>query len=130
MTAGAMETQPAPPLTRAARALGLLTAEGASVALAIWFLAARGRLPIYVYSNTLSTGARKLVVATLFVGAVVAFGLGLRIARRAAGVDAVERIARRLAPLCLAAFAPLLLHWQLWTGPREMTFAVLASAFG
>ena len=25
---------------------------------------------------------------------------------------------------------PLLFHWQLWTGPRELTFAVLASAFG
>ena len=132
MTAGAMETQPAPPLTRAGRALGLLTAEGASVALALWFLAARGRLPVYVYSNTLPAGARKIAVATLFAGAVVAFGcgLGVWIARRAAGLDAVERIARRLAPLCLAAFAPLLLHWQLWTGPREMTFAVLASAFG
>src|SRR6476646_9588636 len=132
MTAGAIETQPAPPLTRAGRALGLLTAEGASVALAIWFLAARGRLPGYVYSNTLPAGARKFVVATLFAGAVVAFccGLGLWVARRAAGLDAVERIARRLAPLCLAAFVPLLLHWQLWTGPREMTFAVLASAFG
>ena len=53
MTAGAMETQPAPPLTRAGRALGLLTAEGASVALALWFLAARGRLPVYVYNLSL-----------------------------------------------------------------------------
>ena len=25
---------------------------------------------------------------------------------------------------------PLLFHWQLWTGPRELSFAVLASVFG
>ena len=56
--------------------------------------------------------------------------LAVWLARRAAGLDAVERVSRRLAPLCLAAFVPLLFHWQLWTGPRELTFAVLASAFG
>ena len=43
MAAGATETDSAPPLTRACRALGLLAAEGASVALAVWFLAAGGR---------------------------------------------------------------------------------------
>src|SRR5262249_5191029 len=32
--------------------------------------------------------------------------------------------------LCLAAFVPLLFHWQLWTGPREISFAALASMFG
>jgi uncharacterized membrane protein len=132
MTAGAIDTQPAPPLTRAWRALGLLAIEGASTALAIWFVASRGRLPVYVYSNTLPAGARRMVIAVIFAGAIVAYGcgLGLWAARRAAGLDAIEGAARRLAPLCLAAFAPLLLHWQLWTGPREMTFAVLAAAFG
>ena len=133
MTVGAMETQPAPPrLTRAARALGLLGAEGASVGLAIWFLAARDQLPAYVAVNSLLPGARKLVIAALFAGAIVAAGcgIGVWIARRAAGLDAIERVSRRLAPLCLAAFAPLLLHWQLWTAPRELTFAVLAAAFG
>ena len=114
----AMEPSQAPPLTRAGQALGLLTAEGASVALAIWFLLARRRLPVYVYSNTLPPETRRLVIAALLAGAVVAFGCGLAlwVARRGAGLDAIERIARRLAPLCLAAFAPLLLHWQLWTG--------------
>jgi uncharacterized membrane protein len=131
MSAGAIETQPAPPLTRAGRALGLLAAEGASIALALWFAGARGRLPSYVYNNTLPAGSRKLLVALLFAGALVAAGsgLGLWIARRAAGLDAVERVAHRLAPLCLAAFVPLLFHWQVWTGPRELSFAALAAAF-
>jgi len=132
MTVGAMETPPAPPLTRAARALGLLGAEGASVALAIWFLGARGNLPAYVAVNSLPPGARTLVIAALFAGALVAASCGASVwmARRDAGLDAIERVSRRLAPLCLAAFAPLLLHWQLWTAPRELTFAVLASVFG
>ena len=64
----------------------------------------------------------------MLVAVLAALAMWLR--RRAAGLDAVERAARRLAPLCLAAFVPLLFHWQLWTGPRELTFAVLASAFG
>jgi len=132
MSAGAIETQPAPPLTRAGRAIGLLAAEGASVALALWFLGARGRLPVYVYDNTLPAGSRKLAIGLLLGGALAAGGAGLVTwaARRAAGLEAIERVARRLAPLCLAAFVPLLFHWQLWTGPRELTFAVLASAFG
>ena len=132
MSAGAIETQPAPPLTRAGRALGFLAAEGASVALALWFLGARGRLPLYVYNNTLPASSRRLMVAVMFAGALVAAGcgLGVWIARRAAGLETVERVARRLAPLCLAAFVPLLFHWQLWTGPRELSFAALAAAFG
>jgi uncharacterized membrane protein len=132
MAAGATEPDTAPPLTRACRALGLLAAEGASVALAIWFLAARGRMPNYVYTNTLAPGPRKLVVAALEAGVLVAVlaTLAMWLRRRAAGLDALERASRRLAPLCLAAFVPLLFHWQLWTGPRELTFVVLASAFG
>src|SRR6476661_8931071 len=127
MTAGAIETEPAPtpPLTRAARALGLLAAEGASVALAAWFLGARARLPVYVYDNSLPPASRKLVIACLFAGALASggSGLGVWIARQAAGLDLIERVARRLAPLCLTAFVPLLFQWELWTGQREMSFA-------
>jgi len=132
MSSGAIEADFPPPLTRAARALGFLAAEGASVALALWFLGARNRLPVYVYNNTLPAGSRRLLVACMFAGALAAAGSGLGawIARRAAGLDLVDRVARRLAPLCLAAFVPLLFQWQLWTGPREMNFAVLASMFG
>ncbi|HEY7371112.1 MAG TPA: DUF2079 domain-containing protein [Polyangia bacterium] len=136
MTAGAIESEPtppaAPPLTRGARALGLLAAEGASVTLAAWFLGARARLPVYVYDNSLPPASRKLVVACLFAGVLAGAGsgLGVWIARRAAGLDLIERVARRLAPLCLTAFVPLLFQWQLWTGQREMSFAALAAAFG
>src|SRR6185369_15370422 len=103
-------------------------AEGASVALAFWFLAARSRLPVYVYNNTLSAGWRRSAVLALVAGAVLAKGWGgaMWMVRGAAGLDLIERVSRRLAPLCLAAFVPHLFHWQLWTGPREFAFAVLA----
>jgi uncharacterized membrane protein len=132
MSAGAIEPQPAPPLTRAGRAFGFLAAEGASVALAVFFVAARGRLPLYVYNNTLPAGWRKAMVAALLAGAIAGAGWGLVVwmRRRAAGLDVVEGVAHRLAPLCLAAFVPLLFHWQLWTGQREISFAALAAAFG
>jgi uncharacterized membrane protein len=132
MTAGAMEGQPAPPLTRAGRALGLLAGEGASVALALWFLGARGRLPVYVYNNTLPASSRRLAMVMVLAGAALAGagGLAVWVRRGAAGLDAIDRVARRLAPLCLAAFVPLLLHWQLWVDSREITFAALASVFG
>src|SRR5204863_1448914 len=131
MPAGAIETQPVPPLTRAARALGFLAAEGASVAIAVWFIAARSRLPVYVYNNSLPASWRRTVVGALLGGAVIAAGWGVShaITRRAGGLDRIENVSRRLAPLCLAAFVPLLFHWQLWTGPRELAFAVLASVF-
>ncbi len=61
-------------------------------------------------------------------GALLAAGAaaGVWIWRRAAGLDVIERASRRLAPLCLAAFVPLLFHWQLWAGgPRELTFLVM-----
>src|SRR5262245_4502064 len=132
MPPGAIETQPAPPLTRATRTFAFLAVEGASTALALWFLGARGRLPGYVYNNGLPAGSRKLAVAAMAAGTLIAVGsaAGVWITRRAAGLDLIERVAQRLAPLCLAAFVPLLFHWQLWTTPRDITFAALAAAFG
>src|SRR5262249_14842761 len=115
-------------------------------------------LPMYVYNNTLPPGSRKLMVACLVAGAIAAAGCGLGWSiifggtlrgshtpreglargnpalppadRPHAGLNAIERVSRRLAPLCLAAFVPLLFHWQLWTGAREISFAALASMFG
>src|SRR5262245_5697431 len=129
MTAGATETEATPPLTRAGRAVGLLAAEGGSVALALWFIGARGHLPSLVYNNTLPPASRKLAMAMLLAGAALAAGGGLVawVRRGAAGLDAIDRVARRLAPLCLAALVPLLFHWQLWTESRAITFAALAS---
>jgi uncharacterized membrane protein len=122
---------PPPPLTRACRTLGFLTAEGASVGLAVWFWRAADRLPGYVVSNTLMPHARKFVMGDLFGCAAVAAiaGLVVMLWRRAAGLDAAERVARRLAPLSLIGFVPLLFHWQLWYAGRELTFLAMVGGF-
>jgi uncharacterized membrane protein len=122
---------PAPTLTRAFQTLGLLAAEGGSAGLGVWFSRASERLPDYVISNTLLPHARKFVVGDLFGGAAVAMlaGLVVMLWRRPAGLDHAERIARRLAPLCLMGFLPLLFHWQLWYAGRELTFLVMVGGF-
>jgi uncharacterized membrane protein len=128
----AIERESQPPLTRAFRTLALLVTEGASLGLAAWFFRSSERLPGYLHANALSAAARKFVLINMFGGAVLAtaLGTGLWIWRHAAGLDLAERISRRLAPLCLIAFVPLMFHWQWWTGStRELTFLVMVGAF-
>jgi uncharacterized membrane protein len=120
------------PLTRASRALALLAVEAASTALAIWTVRMSDRMVGYVSANTLPPTARKFAIGNMMVGAAIAClaAVGLWIWRRAAGLDLIERISRRLAPMCLMAFLPLFFHWQLWVGGRELTFLLLVSAAG
>jgi len=120
-----------PVLTVAARSLGLLAGEAASVGLALWSIRAWDRLEAYVGANQISAAGRKFVllnmagaVAIAFVAAAVVLARG-----RQQGLDLVHRASRRLAPLLLAALTPLLLNWKLWVG-RELTFLLAASVFG
>jgi uncharacterized membrane protein len=124
-------TPEAPPLTRAFQALGLLATEGASLGFAGWCLRARDHLLAYVAGNSMPPAARKYVFGNLLAGAAAA-GLGGLVAilwRRLGGIALVERVARRLAPLCLVGLLPIFFHWQLWYGGRELTFIVMVSAF-
>jgi len=121
-----------PWLTRAARALGFLSAEGASLGLAGWCLRSADRLPAYVASNALAPHARKFVIGNLLAGAALAGLCGvvaLAWRRRLGGLDTVERVARRLAPLCLVGPLPLFFHWQIWYGGHELTFLAMVSVF-
>ena len=104
-----------PSLTRGARALGFLFGEGASVGLGLWVLRASERMAAYVRSNTLTPVGRKFVMLNMMGGAALFAGLGLALWmwRRAAGLEIVDRIARRCAPLCLFALVPMLFHWRL-----------------
>jgi uncharacterized membrane protein len=122
---------PVPPLTRAIRSLGFLAAEGASLAFAGWSLRARDNLVTYVSNNTLSPHARKFVIGNLLGGAAIAglCGLVVILWRRLGGLAAAERVARRLAPLCLIGPLPLFFRWQLWNGGRELTFLAMISVF-
>src|SRR5579863_6192631 len=122
---------PVPPLTRAIRSLAFLATEGASIAFAGWSLRAHDNLVTYVASNTLSPHARKFVVGNILGGAAIAglAGLVVILWRRLGGLAAAERVARRLAPLCLIGPLPLFFRWQLWYGGRELTFLAMISAF-
>ena len=124
-------TPGAPPLTRAVRALGLLTAEGASIGFAGWSLRARDHLLNYVANNSMPPSARKYVFGNMLAGAALTglVGLVAILWRRLGGLDLVERVARRLGPLCLAGALPIFFQWQLWYGGRELTFMVMVSAF-
>ena len=121
---------PLPSLTRAVRALALLATEGASLGFGGWCLRSRAHLLNYVGANTLPPHARKYVVGDMLGGAALAglIGLGLLLWRRVGGLGAVERAARRLAPLCLVGLLPLFVDWQLWYGGRELTFLVMVGA--
>jgi uncharacterized membrane protein len=122
---------PLPPLTRAIRALGFLAAEGGSIAFAGWCLRARDNLITYVSNNTLSPHARKFVIGNLLGGAALAglAGLVIILWRRLGGLAAAERVARRLAPLCLIGPVPLFFRWELWYSGRELTFLAMITVF-
>src|SRR4029077_14567843 len=95
-----------PALTVMSRSLALLAIEGSSVGLALWTFASSKRLLAYVTSNAISARGRSQAVLAMVVGALVAIGLGVAIVLRvrgAAGLEAVQRLARRCAPLALAA---------------------------
>ena len=121
---------PLPALTRAVRSLALLATEGASLGFGAWCLRSRTHLLNYVGANTLPPHARKYVVGDMLGGAAVAgvIGLALLLWRQLGGLAAVERAARRLAPLCLVGLLPLFVYWQLWYGGRELTFLVMLGA--
>jgi uncharacterized membrane protein len=121
---------PVPALTRAVRALALLATEGASVGFAGWGLRSRDHLLNYVVNNALPPHARKFVVGDMAGGAAVALLAGLVVLfwRRLGGLDASERAARRLAPLCLTGLLPFVFFWQLWNGGRELTFVAMVAA--
>lgn len=120
-----------PWLTRLARALGLGALEGASAALAAWTLAATRVLPAFARDNKLEhqLRTRELVCIALGVVASVLVAAIVFVRKRRAGLDAVERVFRRLAPLTLLGPATLLLDWRLWPG-REAVFYTLVLAVG
>ena len=122
---------PAPPLTRAVRALGFLALEGGSLGLGGWFLRARDRLLGYIASNSLPPRARKFVIGDIAAGAALLGLVGLIgiLWKRLGGLAAVERVARRLAPLSLIGLVPLFFDWQLWNQGRELTFLALVATF-
>ena len=126
-------TRPMAPLalTQAARALGLLAAIGASIAMAAWSLAAGPALADYVARNQIDPAARAALARLLVTGALAGAGAGaaLAAASREHGLAHAQRLSRRFSPLALAGLVPLLLRVEVWDG-RDLEFLVLAAMFG
>jgi uncharacterized membrane protein len=120
-----------PLLTVLGRSVGLLAAQGASFGLLAWEYHASDKLIAYTVSNAIVPRCRGHLLFSMAVGIGLAAMLatGLVLTRRARGLDLVNRVAHRGAPLCLVGLAPLLFNWELWVG-RDLTFLALASIFG
>ena len=118
-----------PPLAAACQGMVLLALEGLSLGLALAEVALWPRLPAYVGRNEIAPGARVALLVAMAAGAALFSARGAWLLRRdpsARGAYAVRALARRLAPLALAALAPLLCATWLWIG-RDLAFLALAS---
>jgi uncharacterized membrane protein len=131
-------TEDLPPLTLAARGLGLLFAEGLSWGFGVWAVLSRPVLLGYVGANDIEPRGRRILLEDMagaaFAGCTLAIAyllVSVKVRRRsfADGARRISDVGWRLAPTMLVGVVPLLLQWQLWPG-RELAFLVLASVFG
>jgi uncharacterized membrane protein len=107
---------------------GGLVLVGFSLGLCVWELWFADRLYDFVVMNgpSRARGVGAVVSALAGAGVVLLLSLVLLARRRLARAEAIERLSRRLSPLVLAAFLPLMFRWRLWQGDREVIFLLLA----
>jgi uncharacterized membrane protein len=121
---------PAPLLTTISRALILVGAVGASIGLAIGTELIKGPLDGYLTANTLGKKPRTVLLAIQLgsaVGAVAVAAVVAWLRRRNAATPArLSNAARRLAPMGVVGFLPLLFRWRAWEG-RDLAFLMLTS---
>ena len=105
-----------------------LTLVGFSLGLCVWELWFADQLYDFVVANgpSRTRGVSAVVTALAGAGVVLLLSLVLLARRRLANAEALERLSRRLSPLVLAAFLPLMFHWPFWQGSREVIFLLLA----
>ena len=123
-----------PPFAAACQGLALLALEGLSLGLALAEVALWPRLPAYVGRNEIAPGARIALLVAMAAGAALLSARGAWLLRPdpVAGAYAVRALARRLAPLALAALAPLVVHiaaYRIWVhtpGMLALTAALVA----
>ena len=123
-----------PPLTLAARGLGMLFAEGVSVGFSVWTMRAGARLTQYATANDMGPRGRVFILGDMFGTGLAACAAALiyLILRRRTFATAARRVSDvgwRLAPLAMIGFLPLLLNWRVWVG-RDLTLLMLAAIFG
>jgi uncharacterized membrane protein len=119
-----------PRLSAACSGVGVLALVGFSLGLCVWELGFGDRLSDFVASNgpSRARGLSAAVAGGAGAGIVVLLALALLAWRRLVSAEAIERLSRRLSPLVLAAFLPLMFQWRFWQGSREVIFLLLALA--
>ena len=131
--APARDSSTSPRLTLAVRALGLLFAMGMSLGFTLAVHLAPLEPTQYFKDNRLDPELRlRLLGAMMGLGLTAALAgavvVLVRHGARAAVVQ-LDHAARRLAPLALAGFLPLLVRVSLWRG-RDFSFLVWVAVFG
>jgi uncharacterized membrane protein len=113
-----LDSKSLPPLTRLVRVIGLLGLEAASTGLGAWALFSRNALASYAHDNDLGPPQRRFVFVAMVGGLALAFLFATVVFVRqgAAGLDLVERVARRLSPLAVVGLVPFLLVRSVWIG--------------
>ncbi len=122
-----------PALTRAARAIGLAGLECVSAGFTVWLLFSREVLPGYFHDNRLIEGQRRIVFIDLGVALAVgaAFAAAVLFWKGRAGLEILERLARRLAPLVLVWLIPFVFDRRLWVDEDLLVLPiVVAGAWG
>jgi uncharacterized membrane protein len=117
-------------VARVTRAALLLGGTGLSVGFGLAFVLLKGDLTAYLTANVLSPRARAFLLgfgAAVSLVAVAGGGLYLWLKRREpTAATSLLHVARRLSPLCVVGFLPLLFRWQIWQS-RELTFLSLVA---
>lgn len=118
------------PLPNAVRTSALLFGEGASVGLFLW-ATIESSLTAYSLENDISPAERKILIATMLGGGLLALVVSLGFLARARE-DAGKRLelgAVRLSPFLFVGLLPFLFRWQIWA-TRQLTLGVFVCACG
>jgi hypothetical protein len=116
-----------PRLASGLSGLAVLASVGFSLGLCVWEMWRTNSLYDFVLSN--GPAREQGLAAVLWgVGGAGGFTLAaiivLAVQRRLVG-PALFDLARRLSPLALAGLLPIMFHWRLWQGNREIVFLLL-----
>jgi uncharacterized membrane protein len=116
-----------PRLSAALTGIGVLAMAGFSAGLCAWELWAGSLLFEFVQANgpERAPGIAAIRFGVAGTAIFLLLSLALLVRRRALRGDAILRLARRLSPAVLLGILPLMFHWRLWQGNREVVFLLL-----
>ena len=116
-----------PRLSAALTGLGVLAMAGFSAGLGVWELWARNTVSEFVQANgpERAPGVAAIRFGVAGTAILVALAFAMLARRRLLSGEHILRIARRLSPAVLLGILPIMFHWRLWQGSREVVFLLL-----